>query len=138
MWTYLPFLPSAVALFTLVVCMRMRKPLSTKTLWLLPAALALLSWLASVLIMHFEIGPRPGGFVLRRDVGYWFGSALMMALPFFAVAALGRYLLNGPYQPQNAKTALGVLAVVGWFLIPWLWAFGWLGGCMVTGYSSCL
>jgi len=78
-------------------------------------------------------------FVLQREGGYWLGSAVMLSLPFLAVAALRRFMFATPQTASlTIRVTLGVAALVGWLLSPGLFVVGWVTGCVFAGYPSCM
>ena len=141
MWTYLTFLPCGVALFAQVAITtgRSRHVLSSHP-WKLATALWLGAWIATLLILYGRgNGSVFNGFVLQREGGYWFGSAVMLSLPFVAVAGLHRFMFATPQAASSTiRFALGVAALVGWLLSPGLFGVGWVTGCVFAGYPSCM
>lgn len=141
MWHYLTFLPCGVALIAQVALSTgtaRRKPTSHP--WRVATVLWLGSWFTTLLILY---GPGEGSvvrdFVLQREGGYWLGSALMLSLPFIAVAVLRRFMFATPQAaPHIARVALGFAALAGWLLSPGLFSVGWVAGCVFVGYPSCM
>ena len=141
MWTYLTFVPCALALIALVALVtKSTSAGSTRSPWRVAAALWLLSWLATVVILYGRSqGSLLHHFIGQREAGYWLGSAVMLALPFFAVAGVGKFLLSAPAAaPQTTRVTLGAVALVGWLLTPGLFGVGWVTGCVILGYQACM
>lgn len=140
MWNYALFVPVAGALTYLAIKITQAAPvLPTRRAGSFAFTLWALSWLAVLMIL--DARPSVGlsdAFVLGRDVGYLAGSALFVALPFLAVLGVGLALrLTSWTQSVKRVTALSV-AAIGWFFVPWLFFTGWIMGCVVLGYRSCL
>ncbi|GCL62587.1 hypothetical protein [Pseudaquabacterium pictum] len=141
MWHYLTFLPCGVALFAQVALSTGNswRVLSSHT-WKTATALWLGAWIATLLILYGRgEGSVFKGFVLQREAGYWLGSAVMLSLPFIALAALRRFMFATPQAaPSTTRIALGLAALVGWLLSPGLFGVGWVAGCVFAGYPSCM
>ena len=141
MWQYLTFLPCAIALIAQVgLSTGTARRMATNHPWRVAIALWLGSWLATLLILYGRSqGSIVGNFVLQREIGYWLGSAVMLSLPFIAVAALHRFMFATPQAaPSTARVALGTAALAGWLLAPGLFSVGWVAGCVFVGYQSCM
>ena len=141
MWHYLTFLPCGVALIaqvTLSTGSARRTPTSHP--WLIATTLWLGAWIATLLILYGRTeGSVVRDFALQREGGYLLGSAVMLSLPFIAVAVLCRFMFAAPHAASStARIAVGVVALVGWLLSPGLFSVGWVGGCVFAGYSSCM
>ena len=140
MWHYLTFLPSALALIALVAFSTRNSAASPSPAhWKLAAGLWLLSWLATVVLLYSRgTGSLLQDFVAQREAGYWLGSAVMVALPFFVVAGVSRFLQGTPRNAITTRVALSTVALFGWLLMPGLFAMGWVTGCVLVGYQSCM
>lgn len=140
MWNYALFIPVAVSLALLAI--KLTHPQSTVSIrraGTLAAILWALSWLAVLTILY--AGPADGmenTFILRREGGYWVGSALFVALPFFAVFLVGMTLRSMNWVQSAKRVAALSVAAAGWFFAPWLFFVGWVTGCVLMGYPSCM
>jgi hypothetical protein len=140
MWRITAFAPAALLLLLLawVTLGRSRTP-SRKHAAYLALALALLSWLSIVLPLQFHSGNfEKYRFVAQRDIGYFFGSALFLCVPFAVVSMLS----IAARRPKLTKVAAGGLALAlasaGSIFIPGMFAAGWVIGCVFSGYPSCI
>lgn len=140
MWNYALFVPAALALAFLAFWLtREEQPPKATRAASLTAVLWVTSWLLVVASLYARSsGSLSTSFVLQREVGYWAGSALFVLLPFFAVFSVGRLVrFTGWAQPARRVVAMSV-AVAAWVITPWLFFAGWVTGCVVLGYQSCM
>lgn len=141
MWHYLTFLPCGIALVAQVVLfIGTARRMPTRHPWKVATALWLAAWLTVVLFLYASSdAPLSRDFALQRDGGYWLGSAVMLSLPFLAVAALRSFMFAPPRAtPTTAFAGLASVALAGWLLSPGLFSFGWVAGCVVAGSTSCM
>jgi hypothetical protein len=141
MWTYLTFLPCGIALMAQVVLSTgTARRMPTSHPWRIAAALWLGAWLTTVLVLYGRgEGSVVRDFVVQREGGYWLGSAVMLSLPFIAVEALRRFMFATPEATRStARAATSFTALAGWLLSPGLFGVGWVVGCVLAGYPSCM
>ena len=140
MWNYAIFIPAALALGLLALQYTAKpKAPSFRSAGLLCLAAWLLSWTLVVVYLYSRSSGRLSeSLVFQRELGYWSGSALFMAIPFVAVLAagllLGRTNLAAPAKRAVALTTAGF----AWVFTPWLFFAGWVMGCVAVGYPSCM
>jgi hypothetical protein len=141
MWRWSVFLPAGALLLVLawVALTRRYKP-SRKHVALSTLGFALLAWLSIVLPLRqpFVGTGASYGFVAQRDVGYFVGSALFLCLPFAVVAMLSIAARKINLSKVAAGLSALVLAAAGFLFVPGLFATGWILGCVLAGYPSCV
>ena len=140
MWRTAPFVPAAALLLLLVWLTLGRKAVpSRRQTASLAVVLSLLAWVTIVLPLLFHtVGGERSHFVAQRDLGYFIGSALFLFSPFAVVAALSLAARRLNFGRVAAGGSAVFLAAAGSVLIPGLFATGWIVGCVLAGYSSCM
>jgi hypothetical protein len=140
MWNYTIFLPAAALLALLAVLQAsehsMRSPVRVAALAI---AFWLLSWFAVVAVVYARSADTlSSSFVPQRELGYWSGSALFMAVPFLAVFAAGHALSRTRLSYRSRRYMALVVAAGAWVFTPGLFFAGWVMGCLAFGYRSCM
>ncbi len=140
MWNFAVFLPAAVLLALLaVVFPRQNAAVSLGRATALAVGCWLLSWCAVVAILYvLSSAGLSSSFVPQRDVGYWIGSALFMAVPILVVLATWQAISHTRLSPPARRVTALATAAGAWAFTPWLFFVGWVFGCSVAGYSSCM
>ncbi len=140
MWNFAVFLPAAVLLASLAVaCTREGAAVSLGRATALALGCWLLSWCAVVAILYVRSSAGlSSSFVPQRDLGYWIGSALFMAVPFVVVLATWRAMSRTRLSPPARRVTALATAAGAWAFTPGLFFAGWVFGCAVAGYSSCM
>lgn len=105
MWNFALFLPAAVLLALLAISLtRGHAAPSLGRVGALAIGLWLASWFAVVAVLYARsAGSLSSSFVAQRELGYWFGSALFMVVPFIAVVATGQ-LLSRTHLPWSVRS----------------------------------
>lgn len=139
MTTFLPFLPTA-AFLALLVALEARSCAQPIARALAVAiCLAETSWLTLVAAIYLPPDQDTIHLiVVQRDLGYWFGSAVLMMVPFLLVLAAGRLVALVSWPQSIRVAAMLAVTVVGWMVTPAMFAIGWIAGCVTTQYPSCI
>jgi hypothetical protein len=98
----------------------------------------IISWMSVVGYMLVADKMASFEFVAQRDLGYYFGSAAFIAIPFFLVGLASFSLQRRQWSAVRKSMFAFAAASVGFFFIPSLFFSGWIVGCVLSGYSSCL
>jgi hypothetical protein len=77
-------------------------------------------------------------FAAQRDVGYWVGAVVGLAVPFIVCAALA-YASPLLHAKPQVRFLVLMFASAGPFLAaPQIFAVGWVAGCTFVLYPSCM
>jgi hypothetical protein len=137
---YALFSPVAIALGILVLGWGVFPKFRTQPGFL--KATVTLWFLSALVILGFVfVGREMGyGIIWQRDIGYVVGGFTALLLPFALVAAVLRIGINSIHRKHVILTlvaASGVTALVLYFF-PTFFFVGWVLGCVLTGYPSCI
>jgi hypothetical protein len=77
-------------------------------------------------------------FVAQRDIGYWLGGALGIAVPFLVCIALAFAIQTRVVSRLLRFFALVVTGLWLFLAVPQFFAVGWVVGCVLLGYASCM
>lgn len=139
MWNFAAFTPFGVALAILSwLTIGTNRSLSVRQIALRVVLLWLLSWSVTVCWLIAVAGNSPYRFVFQRDFGYILGSLTFTFAPFLVVIFVVQMLRSTTIR-LSFKLILSLCAAgIAWLFTPGLFAMGWITGCAITGYSSCL
>jgi cobalamin synthase len=140
MWRIEPFVPAGVILLLLAwVILAKQRPPSHRSIAYITLCSWLLAWLSIVVWMKSQSeGAGVSRFVAQRDLGYWIGSALFLILPFAIVTVLALSARRLKMGVLPALASASALATAGAVFLPGLFAAGWVIGCVLAGYPSCM
>jgi hypothetical protein len=140
MWRITAFVPAAMLLVLLAwVTLGRNEAPSRKQTAYLTLTLSLVAWISIVLPLQFQsVSFERYRFVAQRDIGYFIGSALFLCAPFVVVAILSLAVRRFNLGKVAAGSSALVLAAAGSIFIPGLFTAGWVIGCVLAGYPSCM
>lgn len=138
MWNWFLFLPAGVMLLYLAWRVTSNAQIGKVAVARIATTAWIISWMSIVGYMMVADRKASYEFVAQRDLGYYFGSAAFIAIPFFLVGFASLSLRRRQWSAVCRSVFAFAAASVGFLFIPSLFFSGWIVGCVLSGYSSCL